>query len=193
MYLSKYRLKLNWGNRITLNDVLNGQALHRSIQSLFGSTRAEKNVLYMRNFVSADKAFVYVYSSEMPLEESDHFERLFCREQKEIYIPGSMLRFRIVCSPMKQRDGHRYFLRSAEDRKEWFLRQAIKHGFECLSLSEVGKENITVQKNAKNIFTLTIVTFSGVLRVVDSDAFANALRCGIGAEKAYGSGMLLVV
>ena len=50
-----------------------------------------------------------------------------------------------------------------------------------------------VKKSKKDLFIFTVVVFTGVLRVVDSVAFSNVLQCGVGAEKAYGSGMLLVV
>ena len=193
MYLSKYRLKLSWDNRIMLNDVLNAHELHRSIQSLFGNTRKDSNVLYVRNFVGVDNAYVYMYSVDKPPMESDHFERVFCRDQNVDFPVGSIIRFRIVCNPTKQVSGKRYFLRTAEERKAWFFRQAQKSGFECLGLSETGVEDITVQKNRTLSFTFESVVFTGLLKVTDSVMFANVLKNGIGAEKAYGMGMLMVV
>ena len=192
MYLSKYRLKLSWNNRNTLNNVLNGHQLHRSVQSLFGKNRKDAKVLYVRNFKTVTDACVYIYSEDQPSSESEHFEQIFCRQQTIDFPTNAVKRFQIVCNPVKQSDGHRHFLLTMEEREKWFLRQAKQNGFECLSLIEEGKENITVKKDAKSAFTFPSVTFKGILQVTDPGKFASALRTGIGAEKAYGMGMLMV-
>ena len=46
-------------------------------------------------------------------------------------------------------------------------------------------------ENSKNI-NYFIVQFSGILRVVDADAFKHAFQHGIGSGKAFGCGMLMI-
>ena len=195
MYLSKYRLKIGWGNKQALNDVLNGHELHRSVQSLFDAQRSEAGVLYARNFEKVSSSYIYAYSDAKGLESSDHFQLVFCREQQDVFPVGTKLRFRIVCYPSKMSKEwqRRRFLKTTDERLAWFERKAAKHGFACLSVAEIEKDEVVVKKSRDESFTFESVVFTGVLQVTDSDLFTKVLHKGIGAEKAYGMGMLMVV
>ena len=41
--------------------------------------------------------------------------------------------------------------------------------------------------------TLSVVTFEGILKVTDRDAFRRSMVSGIGRAKAYGCGLLTVM
>ena len=58
--------------------------------------------------------------------------------------------------------------------------------FSACHLAEFSK------KQEKAQIALNIVDISGVLSVTDADAFADAVRNGIGRGRAFGCGMLLL-
>ena len=47
-------------------------------------------------------------------------------------------------------------------------------------------------RGPRRSLTFTAVTFEGLLRVTDIQAFREALKCGIGSGKAYGFGLLSI-
>ncbi len=113
------------------------------------------------------------------------------------YREGSVFRFNLLASPSKKvkagaKNSRRIFLRQPEDRLIWLARQAEKYGFELLSCNErYSLERIQVGR-ATGTFRLSASEFAGVLRIRDAELFWKAFRDGIGAEKAYGMGMLLL-
>ena len=62
-----------------------------------------------------------------------------------------------------------------------------------LEAHEAEKEVSLQVSKVNGDFTLTGILFEGVLQIADLDAFQNAFLYGIGAEKAYGLGLMLVV
>lgn len=111
-------------------------------------------------------------------------------EVKQVALPteAGVYRFRLPYSPTTKVDGKRRCVR-VDDRPfhlEYLLK---KHGLKLLEarlpygqeLRGSGGERI-VRVNAE-----------GSLEVCDPEAFALALRCGIGAHRAYGCGLLDVI
>ena len=117
----------------------------------------------------------------------------------QLYREDSVLRFSLLTSPTKKakedtRQGHsrRVYLTSAEKRADWIKRQGDKYGFEILEVHEPGsEEKITVNRES-GLFYLTAIELAGVLKITDSSQFWNAWAKGIGPEKAYGLGLMLL-
>lgn len=74
---------------------------------------------------------------------------------------------------------------------QWLARQGERHGFQIVSVRADNYHQARVGARNRNIQFSTL-DFTGLLRVTEPDAFANALCNGIGPAKAFGCGLLLV-
>ena len=192
MYLSKYRLKVDFGNRMVLNDVINSHQMHRSIQDLFNTGREANHILYTRHYESPAKAFVYIYSDVEPIKENDHFEQIYSNKMNLNFQDGQECTFYFACSPVKKNNGKKYELYKDEDRFKWLYRNAKNNGFRIIE-SEIKKESrLNVKKDGQKEFSVQEVVFTGILQITNVELFQKALKNGIGPEKAYGLGMLMV-
>lgn len=194
MYLTKYKIKVDVGNRNALNDILDGHQLHRSIQSMAHASREDSKILFLRNFNSQNpfESYVYVYSEYKLDCNHEHFDEIFSRPQQTEYINGTCLSFMVECNPVTEIAGKRRFIKAPEKRREWLNRHADRGGFRLLSCEEIASGGVYVKRGSQS-FSFPCVRFSGYLEVTDTDKFQEVLRNGIGKEKAYGMGMLLVV
>ncbi len=75
-------------------------------------------------------------------------------------------------------------------------RQFLKHGARVVICKETSKTNhiLTGKENIKDggNSSFTSWDYSGVLEIEDVESFKELYRNGIGSEKAYGSGMLVL-
>ena len=84
---------------------------------------------------------------------------------------------------------------TAEQQLGWLFEKASKCGFKLdsedgsLGAEIVQREVKKFRRETKTV-TLSVVTFEGVLEVVDPDLFRNSMKNGIGRAKAYGCGLL---
>lgn len=87
---------------------------------------------------------------------------------------------------------------SEADQLAWLAQRGARGGFQVESAIVTGAETISAAKGGTHaqaasksgkIFT---VTFSGVLRISDAEAFMQTYNAGIGSAKAFGCGMLLL-
>ena len=161
------------------------QDMHKNIQQFFGTSREESQVLYRLT-----KDSIYVSASKEPVVHESNGITVVAI--KDVVFPesGDELRFNILTCPYKKIDGHRIPLTDERSRIAWIHRQGEKHGFACLTMTENGSSII---KSDSKKFEVEGHYYSGVLEVTDKELFRLALENGIGAEKAYGFGMMLVV
>lgn len=123
------------------------------------------------------------------------------------FAAGERLRFRLKANPVRkacERSKHpsgetidskwvgKRIPVPTASLKDWLDRQGERRGFEVRSLDNIlpgyvyfnkGKEDGQSQR-------LRSVVYDGVLIVRDSASFADAVRSGIGREKAFGFGLL---
>ena len=164
--------------------------MHQEIQWLFGSTRAENNVLYYVG-ISRNKFYVYVRSTKKPEMNSTVLKCLYSVEETEEYENNKVYRFQIACNPTKQRCGKRTGLTNREDVLAWLARKGEMNGFEVLDTYACGISKEYVAKE-ENSFTFVKAEITGSLVVTDKEKFAECVERGIGRELAYGCGMLLL-
>ena len=118
---------------------------------------------------------------------------------------GDYWRFRLNAVPVKsirtdKGRGKKVCLINREEKTQWFMRAAEKIG------AEVSAEDVAIwasapvefKKAGRNDSTRKSVCFyetmfEGILKIKDAELFRNALKSGIGREKAYGAGMLTVM
>ncbi len=117
---------------------------------------------------------------------------------RELYKSGTTLHFNLLAVPSKKvkeegRDNsRRVFLTSPELRAEWLKRQGEKYGFEVLEVHEPSAEHKVSVGRKSGPFSITSVEFEGVIRIADADLFWPSWEKGIGPEKAYGLGLMLL-
>lgn len=104
---------------------------------------------------------------------------------------GSILGFTLRASTgAKVKGKHRYWpTQDWRSRHAWLDRQGLRHGFEVISVHCTARKAV-IDKSGR-AFSIDQTDFTGVLKVLDVDLFAAALRTGVGSTgKAFGMGML---
>lgn len=204
MYLTHLELRIqNPGARQCL---ANCHDMHRSLMKGFpqyeaGSARANAKMMY-RVIANDTGGTVFMQSAEKP--NLAQYERLSpdVRQTQDISALQDRLKnhtfwgFELLAIPCKKeaREGrisHRVFLKTGEERLQWLERQAERRGFRIADAYEKSTELINGRKGNDHI-SADAVVFSGVLEILDSDLFWNSFMEGIGPEKAYGAGMLMI-
>ncbi|MBE2998647.1 type I-E CRISPR-associated protein Cas6/Cse3/CasE [Nocardiopsis sp. HNM0947] len=127
----------------------------------------------------------------------------------EAIVPGRELAFRCTANPTRiVRDpkapkferGRRVALHDEKSRLGWIARKGEQHGFEIPATHDgalavdvvplppaIGYKGTSSRRSK---ITVSPAQFDGRLVVTDADAFAEAVRTGIGRAKAYGCGLL---
>lgn len=207
MYLSRVELDIN--RRSTMTALVSPQKLHGAVECAFSGERRRR--LWRLDHLGG-KLYILIVSEDVPTNlghivsqfgtgkeaETKRYDVLF--ERLEL---GSQWRFRLTANPVHSRPNGKHLGErgsidahcSAQFQKKWLMDRAHKHGF-CLQ-----EEDFTVtearwirfKKQGKNAVTFLSVTYDGVLRIADPQAFCRLLCLGIGKEKAYGQGMMTVV
>lgn len=173
----------------------NEQDMHRNIQALFDSDRKSINVLY-RFIPSKDirGAVICVQSDIMPTSTSD-LKVLSCTDASERIShikTGMFLKYDVLLRPVKRHEGRSTLIRDAMSRVEWVGTLAEKYGFEIATIREVSRIQKTVFHSGEKSGRVDGYRYEGSLLVKDADLFKKAYETGIGRDKAYGYGMLML-
>lgn len=159
--------------------------MHRNIQGFFGTTREAAKVLYR-----ITKDGIYVSATADPIVPESNGISVVAAREIPMRSEGDVLRFNVFTRPYKKVKGHRIPLIQENERLAWLCKQGKRHGFEIVSVSETGHGTV---KSISKGFEIEGYYYSGALMVADREKFSSVLENGIGAEKAYGLGLLLVV
>lgn len=130
------------------------------------------------------------------------------RELDAVFCPEQRLRFRLQANPTKKietrtkeerlagapkRNGRRVPVPSNDGQlRDWLGSRADRCGFDLADHLTIKTGFVYVNKTheATGGHRLRSVVYEGVLRVTDTDRFANAMACGIGPAKGFGFGLL---
>lgn len=150
---------------ITKPPMVGGYSTHRMVAGLVGGAAA----------LHVDEGAKLTVRTDAPLPHGKIF--------------GFSLR---ACVSVKNKGHHRYFPTSDwRSRHAWLERKGMQHGFEVITV-HCTASHFVVEKRAGK-FTIDDTQFTGVLKVVDHDKFATALRSGVGnTARAFGFGMLVI-
>jgi len=177
--------------------------MHRTVMSAFRSNvgdspRKDMNILY--RLVDNGKVHkLYVSSSEQPIKQMPEGFIKVQGSPKDlshldnIFDIGQLYSFDLMAAPTKKIDipgkknSKRVFLCKLEEREDWLKTKAQQNGFTLLSFCEENQEGNKLKDGYYNS-----IVFKGTLKVTDKEKFLNAYKKGIGAEKAFGCGMLLL-
>lgn len=189
MWMSKY--KLNIDSPRAIDCYINRNSMHQEVQNLFDCQRAAQNILYVTQ-EKGGELYIYIRSSDKPRKNSNVFDWIATQEESIPVREGQKFRFKLVCNPVKQKDGKRFALTSDAEIENWMQRQGRNNGFEIDgNMLITGQKSLYVQK-ATGKFRVGIVTCSGCLNVTDIIRFQNCLKNGIGKSLSYGCGLLVV-
>ena len=180
--------------------------MHRNVMRLFASSedrlcRTDEKILY-RVVMQNNAVHLYITSKSAPdLSAASWLKKEHCRQQDlqrllEGFSAGQVFSFDLLAHPskkQKQSNGNskRVFLRAAEERAAWLARQGEKCGFRVTGLYEEEPYDMH-GKRSTGTMKLRVVRMKGQLQVVEAEKFAAAYQNGIGPEKSYGLGMLLL-
>ena len=99
--------------------------------------------------------------------------------------------FKLVANPLQSDiKDRRIPCHGNRQRLEWLEKQGKRYGFKVIQAKITGYKENRIRKHG---FTVKSVTFEGILQVTDIEKFKQALRHGIGHEKAYGCGMVTIM
>lgn len=173
----------------------NEQDMHRNVQALFDSDRKSINVLY-RFIPSKDirRAVICVQSDVMPTSTTD-LKVLSCMDAKErvsFIKAGMVLKFDVLLRPVKRHEGRSTLIRDMESRIKWVEMLGQKYGFKIETIREVLRIQKTMFHSGTKTGRVDGYRYVGTLSVHDADLFKKAYETGIGRDKAYGYGMLML-
>lgn len=202
MYLTKIQLDMRTRN--LRNAIWDCQRMHRHITGLFGSARREKNILYRLNPGTATST-VYLYS-DIPVSEDNLLPGMQLSgtrsmdEWIEQLSTEKTYGFDLLAMPSKKvafeygKNSRRVLLPTQEERLDWLMRKAKQGGFAILQVQEVNSTDNWGQHAAEQggKFYFSSCHYQGTLTITDKAEFRETLRKGVGPEKAYGLGMLLL-
>lgn len=201
MYLSK--LSLDISNPSVRQALVDCQDMHRNIMKAFSEGRRTVSMLY-RLVEKKTGITLYVFSAQCPDWKEAERNGYHLEEMKDIsalpdlYKAGSVLRFNLLANPSKKVDvegkknSARVALLTQEERLDWLNRQGTKYGFDVLQVMMPSADKLFNGKRNGNPIRYVAVEFEGVLRITDGAKFWEAYRSGIGPEKAYGMGLLML-
>jgi CRISPR system Cascade subunit CasE len=216
MFISKMMLSKDSSRKSKFWQIFDNEyALHQSVWDLFGDNPdRERDFLYRMETIGKWPV-VYAISNRRPLD----FRELWDMEIKD-YDPkikaDMRLGFTVRVNPTRKRDGKRHDVvmdakyrgRSGESGKEdkkplaqivtetcveWLKDRGEKNGFDILSARADGYRQSQFVKRKEGLrIRYSTVDFTGVLRVRDEKIFKSVLLEGLGPEKGFGCGLMLV-
>lgn len=200
MYLTK--IVLNARNRqvvLNYNDV---DYWHKNIMSGFMHTgyegkdkRSHHNVL----FRMADHK-VYVTSDVEPLYENKSWiESVETKELSSVinsFCKGACYNFDLLCTPSRQTyDGVKntfVWHKDPVDKRDWLINKGKHSGFKLVSYMEDVFNNVELCNVGGRGYTVKTTRMLGTLQITDVEKFERCYHEGLGREKSYGVGMLML-
>lgn len=202
MYVT--RLFLNPRSQRVYRDTKDVVQLHRAVMSLFPDDvgSSPRHTLGVLHRLDVGRTACLTVQSTVSPDFNSLPDKYFDPEHpkpviedvskgRELLRPGDLCLFRLAGNTTKKVDGKRVALRSEPDLMAWLERNANGSGFRVKNVRYTGL-SVQTGAHANKSVILTGTRFDGLLEVVDSDLFRNALRAGIGPAKAFGYGLLSI-
>lgn len=221
MYLS--RVEIDTNNRYKIRDLTHLGAYHNWVEQSFPKEIASgKRLRHLwRIDQLGDKKYLLVLSEDKPeLRELEKYGVSGTAATKpygqllDSLKVGQIVRFRLTANPTHKvrrfsgdQVGHVVPHVTVAQQCKWLLDRSEKSGFELLeqpasvfeanqlrkAFNVTNREYPILRKKKGGTVKLSRVTFEGVLRITDVDAFRVVMMKGLGREKAYGMGLLTIL
>lgn len=197
MYLSK--LIVNLMDRDVLCNFTDSYYWHRNIMSGFPdikskTPRKDLGILF-RKVVAHSGVTVYVQSKVEPDWTDKSW--IYKYEYKSIdnmidsLVDGKCVSFDLLCTPYYTDTRNKLRSYKEDDKKlNWFITKGKYNGFDVVDITtKLCTEQFT---NIGEKVNLDATNLIGRLRITDVEKFRDFYLTGVGREKAYGAGMLLL-
>lgn len=157
---------------------------HQFVLNAFG------NRIQAKAMFRVEKDHILVLSQEKP-DWSFCARNAKVKEYNPSFKAGQILNFRLKANPVIEQNGKRKAICEENNLVQWMMSKGTKNGFEIqeMSVSEPIVEK--AKKKGKDIICNS-VKFDGMLKVIECEAFENAIKNGIGKAKSFGFGLLSV-
>ena len=167
----------------------NVDVMHKTVCTMLGSDRAGAGALWALD----DGRTLVIRSHTMPDIEALYptyriMTFIVSAPVPDAFTPDMTHRFQLTASNVKRDNRTRALVPiRAED---WLMSRAERCGFRV--------DDMTVRMTkirggrAGRVILISAARYTGTLTITDADAFADAMRSGIGRGKAYGCGLLTI-
>lgn len=201
------RVELDLTRHSTMIALNNPQKLHGAVENAFPGERrrrlwrldtlGEKQYLLLLSEDAPDLAGVVAQFGTGAPPETRSYDPLLQRITQD-----SWWHFRLTANPVKSCRTGAENVRgevkahcTVQYQKQWLLDRAAAHGFaldeDAFTVTRSQWYNFAKQGTRR--VTLLAVTYEGILRVTDPEAFKQTLCQGLGRGKAYGLGLLTIM
>lgn len=197
----------DYENNKQIRDCLNNrQFLHKEIQKMFNSSRKDSSSLYRVESSKNGDYVITVKSKDIPqIENSTLFRGIKASkiiDMSKYYqglSKGMPVNFKLEAMPYYSfipsgaKNPKRRVITNEKKRVEWIVQKLEKAGL-CISNLSRNQEmdQKFVSKNGCPSGFFKTYDFGGEAMVVDVESLVKALEDGIGPEKAYGAGFLIL-
>lgn len=219
MFISRVRLRSDAQERREYWRLIQGSyQLHSLVWDLFGDDPDQKRDFLFRSEKNGSLPEFLVVSERDPVNRYDVWD-IVTKEYHPHLVEGQRLSFILRANPVvKKRDENgkqcRHdvvmdykFHRDESDQKVplvetvqhagffWLSTRAKEYGFSIKNGEVVADgymQHSFRKKKGSHVVKFSTIEFSGLLEVVDAARFLSTLYHGIGPEKGFGCGMMLV-
>ncbi|MCT8335187.1 type I-E CRISPR-associated protein Cas6/Cse3/CasE [Leptospira sp. 85282-16] len=156
--------------------------------------------LNLDNFIEEDRSFRFSLKTNPTKKIKDH-RSYFKKEIEGLNEEEIKKQLEILAKSLRKEEwekikSKRVGIYKEHEQIDWLKRKSEQSGFQILNLQLDHGEKESAQKktDGRTIHNIDLlsVTFSGILRVTNVNAFKQAYCNGIGSGKAFGCGMLLL-
>ncbi len=214
MFISKITLNDNARSDDMFWNVFNSEySLHQAIWNLFADNPDRRRDFLYRLDTVGKWPVVYTISERKP-ERTGTLWRIETKQYDPQILNNMRLGFTVKVNPTCKRDGKRHDVVMnlkhkmrvhgghgdkklseivAESCEHWINERSVKNGFKVLHVRADGYQQKQFNKSTGKVpVRYSTVDFTGVLEVIDERLFKLILLEGIGPEKGYGCGLMLV-
>jgi CRISPR system Cascade subunit CasE len=206
--------KITFNESAAFSEIFSGgYVLHQAVWDLFSdSPDRRRDFLYRLDFVGR-LPFVYTVSNRAPNDVKGLW-RIETKEYSPKVEKGMKLGFSVRVNPTVKRDGKRHDVvmdakckvRMSDSNGEvsmqelivdscgkWLEKRSLENGFKILQFRADGYRQIQFNKvkGGKPVHYST-VDIAGILELTEPELFSDVLFEGIGPEKGFGCGLMLV-
>ncbi len=214
MYLSK--IVLNTRNRGVMSDISNMYSMHQTLISMLPGYDNSPNSKYLYRLEQDERRNTAIILMQSEIEpcfdkhlETGYLQIAQSKEYSPIFNNGDQMRFLLYANAVRKRTydpekDTNWNKKSAEivlvpmykedEMADWMRDRAERNGFELCGQPNMAKSYRRFSKKGESAHSSNLfgVQYEGILRVTNSEQFAEAVRSGIGKGKAFGFGLLSV-
>jgi CRISPR-associated protein Cas6/Cse3/CasE subtype I-E len=177
---------------------------HQFVMSLFPETdnpnpRSLFKILYVLNETVNREPYFLIQSKIEPFIFNIKNEKLRDSVNLQVKSPDDIYKnlfnrknisYKLKANPVKTFDNKLHPVRGQENILEWWKNLSLRNGLNIDAEQTQINIKQSIKKDKFTVFSTATITGRG--NIIDSETFLNAVVNGIGKEKSYGYGLLLL-